>query len=67
MHKPATELPQRQIRALYDADTIRVYQAYSDSIADAALAHEIHRLIEDGDLEKAYSRLPQEREYPAVG
>lgn len=39
MHKPATELPQRQIRALYDADTIRVYQAYSDSIADAALAH----------------------------
>lgn len=31
------------------------------------LAHEIHRLIEDGDLEKAYSRLPQEREYPAVG
>ncbi|BAQ71864.1 putative uncharacterized protein [Pseudomonas sp. Os17] len=39
MHKPPTELPQRQIRALYDADTIRVYQAYSDSIADAALAH----------------------------
>ncbi|WP_248765676.1 DUF4291 domain-containing protein [Pseudomonas protegens] len=39
MHKPATEIPERQIRALYDADTIRVYQAYSDSIADAALAH----------------------------
>src|SRR5450830_899129 len=29
----------RQIRAVYDATTIRVYQAYSDSIADAALAH----------------------------
>ena len=27
------------IRAMYDADTIRVYQAYSDAIADTALAH----------------------------
>ena len=33
-----TEIPQRQIRAVFDADTIRVYQAYSDEIADAALA-----------------------------
>ena len=32
-------IPARQIRALYDARTIRVYQAYSDAIADAALAH----------------------------
>ncbi len=30
--------PPRQIRALYDAQTIRVYQAYGDIIADAALA-----------------------------
>lgn len=28
-----------EIRALYDEHTIRVYQAYSDTIADAALAH----------------------------
>ncbi|WP_259740514.1 DUF4291 domain-containing protein [Pseudomonas moraviensis] len=31
--------PIRQIRGLYDANTIRVYQAYSDVIADAALSH----------------------------
>jgi hypothetical protein len=31
------EIPKRQIRAVYDTDTIRVYQAYSDVIADAAL------------------------------
>ncbi|MBB3914637.1 hypothetical protein ACVITL_005449 [Rhizobium pisi] len=30
-------IPERQIRALYDEQTIRVYQAYSDEIADAAL------------------------------
>lgn len=30
--------PHRQIRATYDERTIRVYQAYSDVIADAALA-----------------------------
>jgi len=30
--------PQRKIRALFDASTIRVYQAYSDHIADSALA-----------------------------
>jgi hypothetical protein len=33
-----TEYPQRQIRALFDERTIRVYQAYNDAIADAALA-----------------------------
>lgn len=33
------EIPLRQIRAVYDAETIRVYQAYSDDIADSALAH----------------------------
>ena len=32
-----TELPHQQIRAVFDATTIRVYQAYSDAIADAAL------------------------------
>jgi hypothetical protein len=32
-------LPTHQIRALYDDRTIRVYQAYSDTIAEAALAH----------------------------
>lgn len=31
--------PYRQIRAVYTKDTIRVYQAYSDQIADAALMH----------------------------
>ena len=34
-----TVIPHNQIRALYDAYTIRVYQAYSDAIADSALAH----------------------------
>lgn len=32
------DIPERQIRATYDARTIRIYQAYSDEIADAALA-----------------------------
>ncbi|MFO1368625.1 MAG: DUF4291 domain-containing protein [Marinagarivorans sp.] len=32
-------IPERQIRAVYDDKTVRVYQAYSDSIADSALAH----------------------------
>ncbi|URD67114.1 DUF4291 domain-containing protein [Conchiformibius steedae DSM 2580] len=32
-------VPVRQIRAVYDNDTIRVYQAYSDAIADTALAN----------------------------
>lgn len=31
--------PDCEIRAVYDTDTIRVYQAYSDPIADSALAH----------------------------
>lgn len=30
-------IPQRQIRAVFDDETIRVYQAYGDAIADAAL------------------------------
>lgn len=34
-----SEIPHLQIRAVYDDSTIRVYQAYSDAIADAALAH----------------------------
>ncbi|HXR90217.1 MAG TPA: DUF4291 domain-containing protein [Steroidobacteraceae bacterium] len=34
-----SEPPLRQIRALYNQHTIRVYQAYSDIIADSALAH----------------------------
>jgi hypothetical protein len=33
-----SEIPHHQIRAVYDATTIRVYQAYSDAIADTALA-----------------------------
>ena len=32
------DTPQRQIRAVYQEQTIRVYQAYGDEIADAALA-----------------------------
>ncbi len=35
----STHVPERQIRAAYDEHTIRVYQAYSDDIADSALAH----------------------------
>ncbi|MFB9243372.1 DUF4291 domain-containing protein [Massilia antarctica] len=34
----ASDTPLRQIRAVYDDATIRVYQAYSTPIADAALA-----------------------------
>jgi hypothetical protein len=33
------DLPLRQIRADFDRDTIVVYQAYNDQIADAALSH----------------------------
>ncbi|KVT17047.1 hypothetical protein WT24_03455 [Burkholderia sp. MSMB1078WGS] len=33
------EIPIRQIRAMYDDHTIRVYQAYSDAIADSALTN----------------------------
>jgi Domain of unknown function (DUF4291) len=32
------DIPQHQIRAIYDEHTIRIYQAYSDQIADTALA-----------------------------
>lgn len=31
------DIPQHQIRAVYDEQTIRVYQSYSDAIAEAAL------------------------------
>jgi hypothetical protein len=31
------DIPTRQIRAQYDDSVIRVYQAYSDAIADVAL------------------------------
>lgn len=34
-----TAIPHQQIRAVYDDATIRVYQAFGDQIADAALAH----------------------------
>src|SRR5215468_6213823 len=33
-----SEVPQHQIRAVYDERTIRVYQAYNNEIADAAVA-----------------------------
>lgn len=32
-------IPIRQIRGFYDEKTIRVYQAYSEAIADATIAH----------------------------
>lgn len=38
-NQDTSEIPHHQIRAVYDATTIRVYQAYSDAIADSALAH----------------------------
>jgi len=37
LESPPKMTPLRQIRAVYDEKTIRVYQAYSDVIADAAL------------------------------
>jgi Domain of unknown function (DUF4291) len=36
----APAVPLRQIRAVYNDTTIRVYQAYSDAIADSALRHD---------------------------
>jgi hypothetical protein len=33
-----TDIPQRQVRAVYDQTTIRVYQAYNEEIARSALA-----------------------------
>ncbi|ATY58973.1 ATP-dependent RNA helicase DHX8 [Cordyceps militaris] len=38
MSQATPTVPYRQIRALYDDSTITVYQAYSPSIADAAVA-----------------------------
>ncbi|WP_087017151.1 DUF4291 domain-containing protein [Thaumasiovibrio subtropicus] len=32
-------MPNRQIRALFSDETIRVYQAFNDAIADSALSH----------------------------
>lgn len=40
MTKPAAGRPDREIRAFYTGETIRVYQAYSHEIADSALAHQ---------------------------
>ncbi len=37
-NKNKSDVPLREIRAVYNDDTIRVYQAYSDPIADSALA-----------------------------
>ncbi|MBB3761891.1 DUF4291 domain-containing protein [Xanthomonas arboricola] len=36
----STPIPIRQIRAVYDKKIIRVYQAYSDAIAESALIHQ---------------------------
>ncbi|OVE49315.1 DUF4291 domain-containing protein [Chromobacterium violaceum] len=38
-HSSELSIPSHQIRAVYDDKTIRVYQAYSDTIADSALSH----------------------------
>jgi len=38
MLNPTDSIPLRQIRAVYEDRTIRVYQAYSAAIADTALA-----------------------------
>lgn len=37
MIEPTLNVPKKQIRACYDDSTIRVYQAYSDTIANSAL------------------------------
>ncbi|MPV71777.1 DUF4291 domain-containing protein [Burkholderia sp. BE17] len=39
LKQPHAAIPMRQIRAMYDDRTIRVYQAYSDAIADSALTN----------------------------
>ncbi|MGG7813310.1 DUF4291 family protein [Klebsiella aerogenes] len=36
-HLPKYSIPERQIRAFFTKDFIRVYQAYSDEIADSAI------------------------------
>ncbi|WP_210418562.1 DUF4291 family protein [Aliikangiella coralliicola] len=33
------DIPVRQVRAVYNDKTIRVYQAYNDAIANTALEH----------------------------
>ena len=33
-------IPEREIRAVHTSETIRVYQAYSDEIADSAMRHQ---------------------------
>jgi hypothetical protein len=33
-------IPYRQVRALYDEDTITVYQAYNEEIASVAVKHQ---------------------------
>jgi hypothetical protein len=38
MKQLSTVVPTREIRAIYDDSTIRVYQAYNEKIADAAVA-----------------------------
>lgn len=38
LDEPQT-IPIRQIRAVYNDETIRIYQAYPDAIADSALTH----------------------------
>ena len=39
MSLAVTDIPVRQVRGHFDAETITVYQAYSPSIAQAAVAH----------------------------
>merc|ERR1719145_468084 len=42
--------PFREIRAVYDEDTVRVYQAYNDAIADAAVAANSFRAPQEAGL-----------------
>lgn len=39
MHDRVTDVPFRQVRAVFDAETITVYQAYSPAIAEPAAAN----------------------------
>ena len=51
--EPKTEPPPppfREIRAVYDSETIRVYQAYNDRIADAAVTANSFRAPLDAGL-----------------
>ena len=59
-------LPQRTIQVGLSGDAARRYvDEWTTGIADVTeLAHEIHALVEGGELDVAEALLPEERPYP---